>query len=151
MRRYRIAAIPGDGIGAEVIAAGVEALTRFYHEEEASGQKPTNVEGEFSFALGPTRVRGRFDRVDDAPEGRVVIDYKSSDVTDQKKADQRAKDSLQLKMYALAQKEMTGTLPARVELRFLESGLTGRHTPTEEDLDEGAAFRGRAALARGTG
>jgi isocitrate/isopropylmalate dehydrogenase len=26
MRRYRIAAIPGDGIGAEVIAAGVEAL-----------------------------------------------------------------------------------------------------------------------------
>src|SRR5919197_1888400 len=27
MRRYRIAAIPGDGIGAEVIAAGVEALT----------------------------------------------------------------------------------------------------------------------------
>src|SRR5262244_3232725 len=27
MRQYRIAAIPGDGIGAEVIAAGVEALT----------------------------------------------------------------------------------------------------------------------------
>jgi tartrate dehydrogenase/decarboxylase/D-malate dehydrogenase len=26
MRRYRIAAIPGDGIGAEVIAAGIEAL-----------------------------------------------------------------------------------------------------------------------------
>jgi DNA helicase-2/ATP-dependent DNA helicase PcrA len=116
--------------------AGIEALTRFYHEEEASGQKPTKVEGEFGFALGPTRVRGRFDRVDDTPEGRVVIDYKSSDVTDQKKADQRAKDSLQLKMYALAQKEMTGTLPARVELRFLESGLTGRHTPTEEDLEE---------------
>jgi len=116
--------------------AGVEALTRFYHEEEASGQKPTDVEGEFGFALGPTRVRGRFDRVDDTPEGTVVIDYKSSDVTDQKKADQRAKDSLQLKMYALAQKEMTGTLPVRVELRFLESGLTGRHTPTEEDLDE---------------
>jgi isocitrate/isopropylmalate dehydrogenase len=27
MRTYRIAAIPGDGIGTEVIAAGVEALT----------------------------------------------------------------------------------------------------------------------------
>ena len=26
-RTYRIAAIPGDGIGTEVIAAGVEALT----------------------------------------------------------------------------------------------------------------------------
>ena len=116
--------------------AGVEALTRFYHEEEASGQKPTEVEREFGFALGPTRVRGRFDRVDDTPEGTVVIDYKSSDVTEQKKADQRARESLQLKMYALAQKEMTGRLPARVELRFLESGLAGRHKPTEKNLVE---------------
>jgi len=116
--------------------AGVEALTRFYHEEEASGQKPTDVEREFGFTLGPTRVRGRFDRVDDTPEGTVVIDYKSSDVTEQKKADQRARESLQLKMYALAQKEMTGKLPARVELRFLESGLAGRHKPTEKDLVE---------------
>ena len=94
------------------------------------------MEREFGFALGPTRVRGRFDRVDDTPEGTVVIDYKSSDVTEQKRADQRARESLQLKMYALAQKEMTGHLPARVELRFLESGLTGSHKPTEKDLGE---------------
>ncbi len=116
--------------------AGVEALTRFYHEEEASGQKPTEVEREFGFVLGPTRVRGRFDRVDDTPEGPVVIDYKSSDVTEQKAADNRARENLQLKMYALAQKEMTGRLPALVELRFLESGLIGRHKPTPQDLEE---------------
>ena len=114
--------------------AGVEALTRFYHEEEASGQKPLSVEGEFMFALGPTRVRGRFDRVDDTPEGTVIVDYKSSDVTEQKAADKRARESLQLKMYALAHQQATGELPARVELRFLESGLAGRHTPTAEDL-----------------
>src|SRR6266446_1839053 len=114
--------------------AGIEALTRFYHEEEASGQKPTDVEREFGFSLGLDRVRGRFDRVDEAPEGLVIVDYKSSDVTDQKKADQRAKESLQLKIYALAQHEMTGRLPARVELHFLESGLAGRHTPTLDDL-----------------
>ena len=116
--------------------AGVKALTRFYHEEEASGQKPTDVEREFGFALGPTRVRGRLDRVDDTPDGAIVIDYKSSDVTEQKAADKRARESLQLKMYALAQKEMTGRLPARVELRFLESGLAGSHAPTEQDLAE---------------
>jgi DNA helicase-2/ATP-dependent DNA helicase PcrA len=114
--------------------AGVAALTRFYHEEEASGQKPTDVEREFGFNLGLDRVRGRFDRVDETPEGLVIVDYKSSDVTDQKKADQRAKESLQLKIYALAQHKMTGRLPARVELRFLESGLSGRHTPTLDDL-----------------
>jgi len=113
---------------------GIAALTRFYHEEEASGQKPTDVEREFGFTLGLDRVRGRFDRVDETPDGLVIVDYKSSDVTDQKKADQRAKESLQLKIYALAQHEMTGRLPARVELRFLESGLVGRHTPTDADL-----------------
>ena len=109
--------------------AGVAALTRFYHEEEAAGGRPAAVEQEFGFALGPTKVRGRFDRVDVTPEGVVIIDYKSSDVTDQRKADQRARDSLQLGMYALAQREMTGRLPAGVELRFLESGLVGRYRP----------------------
>ncbi len=116
--------------------AGIAALTRFYHEEEASGQKPADVEREFGFNLGPNRVRGRFDRVDDTPEGLVIVDYKSSDVTEQKAADKRVRDSLQLKIYALAEKEMTGRLPARVELRFLESGLTGRYVPTENDLAE---------------
>ena len=116
--------------------AGVEALTRFYHEEEASGRKPAAVEQEFTFALGPTRVRGRFDRVDEEPEGTVIVDYKSSDVTEQKAADRRARQSLQLKMYALAHRHATGRLPARVELRFLESGLAGRHVPTEADLAE---------------
>ena len=127
--------------------AGIVALTRFYHEEEASGQKPTDVEREFGFSLGLDRVRGRFDRVDETPDGLVIVDYKSSDVTDQKKADQRAKESLQLKIYALAQYEMTGRLPARVELRFLESGLVGRHTPTDQDLAK--AREAIAEAARG--
>jgi len=116
--------------------AGIAALTRFYHEEEASGQKPADVEREFGFNLGSNHVRGRFDRVDDTPEGLVIVDYKSSDVTEQKAADKRVRESLQLKIYALAEKEMTGRLPVRVELRFLESGLTGRSVPTEQDLAE---------------
>jgi RecB family exonuclease len=99
--------------------------------------------------LGPNRVRGRFDRVDETPEGLVIVDYKSSDVTEQRAADRRARESLQLKIYALAQHAMTGRLPARVELRFLESGLAGRHRPTEADLAEAAeAVRVAAAGIR---
>jgi DNA helicase-2/ATP-dependent DNA helicase PcrA len=125
--------------------AGVEALTRFYHEEEGRGERPGEVEKEFGFSLGNNRVRGRFDRVDRAPEGEVIIDYKSSDITEQARADQRARESLQLKIYALARTELTGTLPARAELRFLESGLTGRHVPTPADLEEARAAIGAAA------
>ena len=116
--------------------AGREALVRFHHVEEASGQRPAAVEQEFGFDLGATRVRGRLDRVDATADGAVIIDYKSSDVTDPKKADQRARESLQLKIYALAWKAMTGRLPVGVELSFLESGVTGRHRPTEADLVE---------------
>src|SRR5437762_572274 len=117
--------------------AGRQALTRFWHEEEASGQKPTHVEKEFGFALGPDRVRGRFDRVDEDLLGATIIDYKTGEVAKQKLADRRAAESLQLKLYALAWREMTGALPQRVELRFLESNLVGRHAPAEADLEIG--------------
>src|SRR5262249_8166927 len=40
-------------------AAGREALTRFWHQEEADGVKPTWIEKEFAFNIGNNRVRGR--------------------------------------------------------------------------------------------
>ena len=130
-------------------AAGRAALTRFWHEEEASGTKPTHVEREFGFALGPTKVRGRWDRVDETEAGVAIIDYKSSDIRTQKDADRRTRDSLQLQIYALAWKEMFGRLPEKVELRFLESGLVGTHAPTAGDLAEAeAAIHAAAAGIR---
>ncbi len=129
--------------------AGRAAITRFWHEEEASGTKPTHVEREFGFTLGPNKVRGRWDRVDESDGGAVIIDYKSSDIREQKKADRAAEESLQLKIYALAWKAMFDRLPAQVELRFLESGLVGTHTSTEEDLVEAeAAIHAAAAGIR---
>src|SRR3989441_747045 len=130
-------------------AAGRQALTRFWHEEEAGGQKPTYVEKEFGFALGRDRVRGRFDRVDEDLLGATIIDYKTGEVAKQKVADRRAAESLQLKLYALAWREMTGALPQRVELRFLESNLVGRHAPAAADLEEAiAAVKAAAAGIR---
>jgi DNA helicase II / ATP-dependent DNA helicase PcrA len=117
-------------------AAGREALTRFWHHEEAEGVKPTWVEKDFAFSIGHNRVRGRFDRVDEDLLGAVIVDYKTSEVARQKDADRRVAENLQLKMYALAWREMTGRLPERVELRFIETHVTGRHRPTGADLDE---------------
>jgi len=120
-------------------AAGRAALRRFWSQEEADGVKPTYVEKEFGFTLGPNRVRGRYDRVDEDLLGAVIIDYKTSEVTRQKDADRRVAGSLQLKMYALAWREMTGAPPQRVELRFIDSNVIGRHSPTDEDCEEAVA------------
>ncbi len=56
----------------------------------------------------------------------TITDYKSSDVRDPAKARQRARDSLQLQIYAMGYEAMTGRLPDAVALHFLESGLVGR-------------------------
>jgi DNA helicase-2/ATP-dependent DNA helicase PcrA len=56
----------------------------------------------------------------------TITDYKSSDVRDPAKARQRARDSLQLAIYAMGYEAMTGRLPDAVQLHFLESGLVGR-------------------------
>jgi myo-inositol-1(or 4)-monophosphatase len=91
-------------------------------------------------------VRGRFDRVDVRPEGPVIVDFKSSSVDDPKKAAQRAKDSLQLRIYALAWQETStpAKRPAAVELHFIESGLVGR-----ADVDDAALAKAEAANRHG--
>jgi DNA helicase-2/ATP-dependent DNA helicase PcrA len=127
-------------------AAGKKALTRFWHEEETAGIKPTHVEKEFGFTLGNDRVRGRFDRVDEDLLGAVIVDYKTSEVTRRQEADRRAAGSLQLKIYSHAWRDMTGALPQRVELRFLESSVIGRHVPTSGDVEEAIAQVEAAAL-----
>jgi DNA helicase-2/ATP-dependent DNA helicase PcrA len=113
---------------------GEGALSRFYDDEEASGVIPWMVEEDFSFMLGRARVAGRWDRIDRVSDGAVIIDFKSSEIRLPEEARKRAKESVQLEIYALAYLRVYGVLPARVELRFLGSGLVGAATKTEADL-----------------
>jgi DNA helicase-2/ATP-dependent DNA helicase PcrA len=118
-------------------AAGRQALARFWDEQQADPARPSAVESDFAFQLGSDRVRGRYDRVDVEADGRVVItDYKSSDVRDPGTAARRARESLQLSIYALAYEAQHGKLPDELSLHFLESGLVGRSEPTEKRLEK---------------
>ena len=159
--------------------AGRRALRRFRAEQLAPGAVvPAYVEREFSFTLDGDRVRGRMDRVDvlplaggEVPPGgasiavqaadvvastlpllheRVVItDYKSSDVRDPARARERARESLQLTIYAMAWQAETGRLPDAVALSFLESGLVGTADVDTARVETGvAAIRTAAAGIR---
>jgi len=73
-------------------------------------------------------VQGRWDRIDERPEGIVLVDYKTSDLDDPETAGARAKESVrngQLGLYALAYREVRGVIPARVELHFVGAGVVG--------------------------
>jgi DNA helicase-2/ATP-dependent DNA helicase PcrA len=127
-------------------ASGEGSLRRFLAEQLRDGaSQPVAVERPFSVRLGRDTVRGRYDRLDETPAGTVITDYKSSDVRDPKKAAEKARDSLQLQLYALAHQAETGELPAAVELHFLESGLTGRVIPEPARLDKARGVLERAA------
>ncbi len=112
---------------------GRQVLRRFLDFQESLGTRPTFVEAPFSFQLGLTRVKGRWDRVDLRGGDTVVIDFKTSDVRAQKDADRRARESLQLAVYALAYKEVYGAPPSRLELHFLgpQQVLVGGAEPEE--------------------
>jgi DNA helicase-2/ATP-dependent DNA helicase PcrA len=129
-------------------AAARAALDRFWDEQQSDPARPSSVEQEFAFTLGADRVRGRFDRVDVEEDGRTTItDYKTSDVRDPATANRRAKESLQLSIYALAHEAQHGRLPDELSLHFLESGLVGHSQPTERRLAK--ATEQVAAVAAG--
>jgi DNA helicase II / ATP-dependent DNA helicase PcrA len=75
------------------------------------------------------------------PERVTITDYKSSDVRDPVQARQRARDSLQLQIYAMAYQAQTGRLPDVVALQFLESGLIGA-----VPVDPGRLTKARARI-----
>lgn len=116
--------------------AGIDALKRFYEKEEAAGLLPAYIEKDFHFLMGRNKITGRWDRIDEADGKCQIIDYKSSEVRDQKGADKKTKENLQLSIYALAYREMQGRLPDNVHLYFLESGIMGSAVLKEKDIDK---------------
>ncbi len=83
------------------------------------------------------------------PEEVTITDYKSSDVRDPSVARQKARDSLQLQIYAMAYEAMTGRLPDAVQLHFLDSGLVGRAEVEPARLEKARArIAGAAAGIR---
>jgi DNA helicase-2/ATP-dependent DNA helicase PcrA len=114
----------------ERLRAGEVLLRRFHEEEARAPWAPTAVEQGFAFTLGRNRVQGRYDLVIERDGEVAIVDFKTGEVRDEKAAQKRAKESLQLDIYALAHLKTKGRLPDRVELRFLESGLAPGHRPT---------------------
>ncbi len=133
----------------ERLRTGEQTLRRFYQEEAKDPLRPTKVEEEFAFYVDRNRVQGRYDLVVERGGQVSILDFKTGAVDDPKKAQQKAKESLQLDLYALAHLRTAGRLPDWVELRFLESGLRAGKRPTvEEAAATEERIRGAAALIR---
>lgn len=103
---------------------GEAALKRFV-EGEGLTIKPAAVEKDFTVDFGSFELRGRWDLIEEREDGAYIVDFKTSDVRDAEKARIKARDSMQLKLYALAYENIFGEMPKGCELHFVESGLVG--------------------------
>jgi len=116
--------------------AGKKALRRFYRREEDSRRLPHFIEKSFKWQKDDVKFIGRWDRIDYTEEGAVIIDYKATEVKGQKEADKKARDSLQMDLYALSfLKAQEGSL-IETQLHFLESDIIGHASKDEKKLEK---------------
>jgi len=111
---------------------GKLTLKNFWQREKDSKDKPTFIEKSFRFNINNVSIGGRWDRVDVNKDYVKIVDFKSSENIDEKKAKERAKDSVQLRVYTLGYKKIYGKLPNSVGLYFLENGIIGEYEPDEK-------------------
>jgi DNA helicase II / ATP-dependent DNA helicase PcrA len=117
----------------------VEALERYWRQDEASDAEPVWFERSFAFKIGPHLLRGRVDRVDRHPDGSFeLIDYKTGKA---KTADELRED-VQLSVYQMGARE-SWRLETSAQSYFYV--LTGEKVPVEHSAEE--LERVRAAVS----
>jgi DNA helicase-2/ATP-dependent DNA helicase PcrA len=71
------------------------------------------------------RLRGRIDATFRAPNGLEIRDFKTGNKSDPEKLAKDARDSFQLRCYALAIEQLTGKRPGLVTLDYVVTGVEG--------------------------
>jgi DNA helicase-2/ATP-dependent DNA helicase PcrA len=114
--------------------AGNQALRLFFKRQESSGHLPQFLEKNFKVLLSDVKFVGRWDRVDYHGKGGVVVDFKATGIKDQKEADKRTRDSLQMDLYALSFVQTQDVALLETQLHFLESDIIGHAEKGEKEL-----------------
>lgn len=115
-----------------------ECIDKFYKREEAHSRLPAHTELPINVQLPDAKleISGRVDAVYEDAAGVEIRDFKTGASADNPtKALKRAKTSIQLGLYALCWKEITGNAPTNLVLDFIETGETGEIQLSEKQID----------------
>ena len=105
-----------------------KAIHRFFEREQRANRQIVASEMPIRLVVSDAklRVRGKIDAVFQGPEGVELRDFKTGrHKTDPEKLAVAAKSNFQLRTYALAYYELEKTLPARVVLDYVVTGVEG--------------------------
>jgi DNA helicase-2/ATP-dependent DNA helicase PcrA len=104
---------------------GHEVIKQYFSSHSKSNEQILHVEKPFNLVLADIKlvVRGRYDAVFATENGVEIRDFKTSEVKDEKAAQKRVRDSLQLKIYSLAWQQLQNSTVERVSLLFVEESI----------------------------
>lgn len=108
---------------------GLGLLKVFYEELKTHPPRPRYLEKSFRLPVGSYHFTGKIDRVDEAQDGVVILDYKTGKPP--KKADQDDLD--QLKVYQWAAEEYLGEKVTGMSYWYLETGDLRTEEPVPPD------------------
>jgi DNA helicase-2/ATP-dependent DNA helicase PcrA len=112
---------------------GDRILTEFYKKQEGSFTAPLFVEKSFLLEIGDVLLKGVVDRADRLEGGGVeIVDYKSG----KPKEKLSSEDQLQLRLYALAAKEVFGLDPRRLSFYYLRENRSLSFEQKPSDFGE---------------
>lgn len=114
------------------LVEGKKVVEAFWRREKDKKEKPTFIEKEFRFPVGDSLVRGRYDRVDVRGKKVKIIDFKSTEGRSKEEIEKAARESIQLKVYALAYFKNYRVIPDFVGIYDLGTGVVGGYKPTKE-------------------
>jgi len=115
-------------------------LDNYVGWEAGNGNEVVDVEHRFSFPYQDRQVRGKIDRLERRPDGRlVVVDFKTGSTTSAPTKN-TVRDEIQLNLYALAVYAEFRELPAEAAYLYLKETKYIPYVPTLETV---RAFRDR--------
>src|SRR5207302_2291597 len=116
------------------VKQGVDQLRNFLAGARSTPTPDVlHTEQWFDVQIAGTKVAGRIDRMDRAPDGSVnIVDYKTGNARSQDDAD----ESLQLSIYAIAAREKWGYRVGALAFHNLEGNVPVFSMRTEFQLEE---------------
>ena len=114
---------------------GKEVLGQFFLREEKTKDSPTYIEKDFQLKIDSLKLKitGRYDAVYDRTGLIEVRDFKTGQVDSQKTAEKRLKDSIQMKIYALAWERMHASPVDSVSLYFVEHDILAKSNKIDNE------------------
>jgi DNA helicase II / ATP-dependent DNA helicase PcrA len=110
---------------------GKESLKAYFNSyQTVFAGKPIVVEKGFRLKISDLVLIGRIDRIDQLAEGVELIDYKTGNLSNQKKVN---KDE-QLTLYAMAAETLLGEIPESLSFYYLDAGQKISTTRTKEQI-----------------